>query len=180
MKKIVALLLVLTLALSAAVVLAAASKGGEDYNNTKTEDENEFFFKVTDEGDKVEWANAELAKLKEAGDVGAYFGLADEIAAILGEGEYKVYEFAAVVAGNYDESMGEITANFPFATPYEKDTKVAVLLGFAAKDENGEAKMEWKPIEGGALEDGSIEFKVDPETITRVQEESALLAVVSK
>ena len=157
----------------------APSPGG-DQDGGKAPAASAFFFTVAKDEESKAWAYAELARLKEAGDACAYFGLADEIAAILGEGEYHVFEFEPVIAGHYNQDMGEITAKFPFATPYEKGAKAAVMLGFAARAENGDTVMKWQAVEGAAPEYGCIAFKVDPVTMLRVQEEGALLAVVSK
>lgn len=137
-----------------------------------------FFFRVIHNDAKDAWADAELARLKEAGGARGYFGV--DLVPILGEGDYRVYEFAAVAAGNYDRAMGAITADFAFATPLEAGCKVAVLIGFAVKADDGEAGMEWKAVAGNAQEDSSIEFTVDPETILRIQKEGALMAVVGK
>lgn len=163
MKKTIALLLALALLLTAAgTALATDSKGGKDYNTG-------FIFKVSEEEADVEWANEELAKLKEAATLADYFGEAD-----LRGGE-AVNEFWPVIASGYEESMGEQEIKMTFATPYEKDTDVAVLLGFKAND-----SVEWQSFAGKVLEDSVIAFKLDPDTILRVQENKALLAIVSK
>ena len=191
MKKIFALILALMMVLMTGAVLAESSKGGDDNNGSEVTPVNPgyipnpakpaFFFKITDEEDKVAWANAELARLQEAENVQTYFGQADEIAAILGDPDYTVNEFWPVIAGNYEDEMGDIKAIFFFATPYEKDQDVAVEIGFeTGKDEEGNSIMAWKTYAGKGQEDHSILFEVDGETIKDIVENSALLAVVSK
>ena len=114
--------------------------------------------------------------MKEAESIQAYFGQADEIAAILGEPEYTVNEFWPVFAVNYEESMGAVQVILNFATPYEKDQDVAVMIGAEA----GEDGMSWKTFTGKGQEDGSVAVTLDPATVMDVQDNNGLLAVVNK
>ena len=174
MKKIIALVLAaMMLTLVGAAVAENPSKGGGDYN--KAETDTDFIFAFSDKEELVAWANEELAKMAEAESIPAYFGKADEIAAILGDGELTVNEMLPVYAENYEESMGEQEIELAFATPYEKDADVAIMLGF-----KGEEAVEWSAFAGKVLDDSKILFKLDPATILKVQESSALLAVISK
>ena len=193
MKKIIALVLALTLLTLTGAALAAggSSQGGGDYNKTNTntntnantnanananaEPEKEFIFGFSEDEALVAWANEELAKLGE-GNVADFFGdAAEALAAILGEGDVEVNELLPVYAENYEESMGEQEVKLNFATPYEKGTDVAVMLGFKAGD-----AAEWSAFAGKVEDSSTVAVKLDPATILRVQDNNALLAVVSK
>lgn len=180
MKKIIALVLALALVTLTGAALAAGSNGGNKYNTTTTtttnvEPKKEFVFGFSEDEDLVAWANEEVAKLAE-GSVADFFGAAaDAVANILGEGEYAVNEMLPVYAENYDKSMGPQDITLTFATPYEKDTDVAVMLGFKAGD-----AVEWNAFAGKVLDGSAVLVKLDPATILRVQDNNALLAVVSK
>ena len=50
------------------------------------------------------------------------------------------------------------------------------MIGFAGDEDT----MEWSTFEGVALEDHSIQVTLDPETVMNVEDNNALLAIVSK
>lgn len=115
----------------------------------------------------------ELKKLAEVGKV-SYFGedASKAIADILGDEDVSIDEFFAVIAGNYDESFGEVTVNLEVPSPYEADEKVAVLIN------NG---TEWKVVEGKGNADGKgLSFVLEPELVLAVQANNGLLALASK
>ncbi|MBQ9264165.1 MAG: hypothetical protein IJ189_08160 [Clostridia bacterium] len=187
MKKFVALMLALVLALTAVAAIAETTKSvtSGDTNKTTTtpakttkttttttttDTAPAFYIMISRSASRVAKANEEIAKLAEAANVAEYFGKAEEIAAILGEGEYKVNELWPVIAANYDESMGDIVATFTFATPYEDGEKVAVLLSVDG---------EWSVFEGEA-KDGAITVTLDAATVEKVVESGALIAIVNK
>lgn len=119
-----------------------------------------------------------------------------------------VFEFGPIVAGNYEEEYGKVTATMLFSTPYEKDQKVVVLIGIA--NVNAEKKSEladgeeltadciddiqWVAFEGigmDAVQDqdeayGCISVELTPEIVDAIQKASesagatALMAVVSQ
>lgn len=183
MKKIIALLLALALTLFAVAAFAASpSKKGEDYiivivdpEHPGAPDGPAFYFAISDDEELVAKANAELENLKAAESVQAYFSQEDAIAKILGKAEYQVNEFWPVIAGNYDPSMGKVIVKLYFATPYKANSDVAVMLGF------GEAgSVEWTTFAGKVQDDGCVQVTLDPDTVLRVQEQTALLAIVNK
>ena len=75
-----------------------------------------------------------------------------------------------------------------FSTPYEKDEKVLVMIGIVTVLENGTQDVAWQVFEGiglGAVESqeesvGSIQVELTPEIVMAIQNEIALLAIVSK
>lgn len=120
-----------------------------------------------------------------------------------------VFEFCPAIAGGFQEECGKVTAKLLFSTPYEKDEKVLVLIGVVTKlDETAEPTAEptevpeteidvladetqsvkWHVFEGVGMdmvEDqeetyGSIQVELTQEIVNSIQNEMALMAVVSK
>lgn len=88
-----------------------------------------------------------------------------------------VFEFMPLVVQNCDEAYGDVTLTIQFKTPYEEGEPVLVLIGIR-NAETGE--MEWTAFEGaGAGEAGAVQVTFTPEILTAIQENVALLAVVS-
>ncbi len=88
-----------------------------------------------------------------------------------------VFEFMPLVVQNNDEAYGDVTLTIQFKTPYEEGEPVLVLIGIR----NAETEaMEWTAFEGaGAGEAGAVQVTFTPEILTAIQENVALLAVVS-
>ena len=155
--------------LDPATIAAVQANGGLLAIASKASGEGDtaFVFAISDKEELVAWAEAEKAKLAEAESPAAYFGLENV------EGEAK--ELQPVYAANYEESMGEKEISLAFGTKYENGADVTVALGF------GDAEnVSWSAVAGKGQEDGSILFNLDPATILKVQENNALLAVISK
>ena len=88
-----------------------------------------------------------------------------------------VFEFMPLVVQNYDEAYGDVTLTVQFKTPYEEGEPVLVLIGI---QNAGTEAMEWTAFEGaGAGEAGAVQVTFTPEILTAIQENVALLAVVS-
>lgn len=182
----------------------------------------------------MEISQAEVKKLMEVvnaegGKVEDYFSIVVDsegnpvdlkaflAAAIAAEGEepvidenmaLDVFEFGPIVAGNYVEEYGNVTANMLFSTPYEKDQKVAVLIGIAKVNDEKKSQLaegeelnsdciddiEWVAFEGvgqDAVEDqeetyGCVKVELTPEIVLAIQQAAedagttALMAVVSQ
>ena len=133
----------------------------------------------------------EIAKLAEsaaggtdASGVEAYFGEVRDsegnvivLSEALTAQALNVFEFMPLVAVNYDETYGNVTLTIQFKTPYEEGEPVLVLIGIR-NAETGE--MEWTAFEGaGVGEAGAVQVTFTPEILTAIQENVALLAVVS-
>lgn len=197
MKKIVSILVALMLCLSAAAFAESVpSKTVDDLTKVNVTGANVpaegFYLRliVADEEEYqhlVEVCRKEIEKLAQSEPV-SYFGevknAADEavdLAALLESEEVKVHEFWPIIARGYKEEYGNVTAEFLFSTPYEKDEKVIVLIGLVEENQEGEQSVEWTAYEGIGLEEqGSIQVELDPEIILAIQNGTALLAVVSK
>ena len=88
-----------------------------------------------------------------------------------------VFEFMPLVVQNNDEAYGDVTLTIQFKTPYEEGEPVLVLIGIRNAETGG---MEWTAFEGaGVGEAGAVQVTFTPEILTAIQENVALLAVVS-
>lgn len=88
-----------------------------------------------------------------------------------------VFEFMPLVVQNYDGAYGDVTLTIQFKTPYEEGEPVLVLIGI---QNAGTEAMEWTAFEGaGVGEAGAVQVTFTPEILTAIQENVALLAVVS-
>lgn len=99
---------------------------------------------------RLDICQLEINKLAQFPNVEEYFGEITDaegnvvtLAQILGielkEGEVlplNVFEFCPLIVGGYEEVFGKVTATMLFATPYEKDEKVAVMIGIVNQDED--------------------------------------------
>lgn len=141
--------------------------------------------------DNIALCREEIVKLMEsaaggtdASGVEAYFGEVRDsegnvvvLSEALSAPALNVYEFMPLVAVNYDETYGNVTLTFQFKTPYAQDEPVLVLIGLR-NAETGE--MEWTVFEGiGVGEEGAVQVEFTPEILKAIQEDNALLAVVS-
>lgn len=185
MKKIIAIALTLMLLCGATSVFAT----GLAIPSKTTEDLTSFEVKVETpvDGKQVTMApaasqataEAELEKAQAAQTAEGYFGeeATKAIKDILGDNaEISIDEFLAISAEGYEDGMGEITIIAKFPTPYAKDEKVAVSFGTF----DAEKVLTWKVFEGIGLQDGRVQFKLDPESFKTLQAGEALLAACSK
>ena len=197
MKKIIAIALTLVLLCGAATVLAdtgliTPSKTTEDFTTFEVTVEHPVDGKgvilfpinentvpdITKYQADLDAADAELEKAQAAKTVEAYFGAEDaaKITAILGQNaSISLDELFAVLESGYEESMGKATVTCEVATPYEKDEKVAAMIGIIKDD-----VLTWHIYEGVGLADGRILFTIDGDTMLEINPEIALFAVCSK
>ena len=102
--------------------------------------------------------------------------------------EVNVFEFWPVTAGGFAEDVAEVDMTMLFATPYEPDEDVLVLIGLVETAEDGTAAVRWTAFEGEGLEAddaapemmGGIETEISGDMIRAIENEMALLAIVSK
>lgn len=144
--------------------------------------------------DHIALCQTEIAKLAEVvgqGETGVessavetYFGeIRDSegnvvvLSEVLGSQTLNVNEFMPLVVSNYDPSYGNVTVSFQFKTPYAQDESVLVLIGI----QNTETEaIEWTAFEGvGTGEEGAVQVEFTPEILEAIQNNVALLAVVS-
>jgi len=165
MKKFLAVLLALALMMT--VVSALAEEAAAP---SKTIDA---LIPTIDES-KVETANEEIDKLNQEGVVD-YFGKGDEIAALLGEGEYVCHEMYPLIFPEYTGENDPVLVQLPFPTPYEEGATVAVMVGIYGEP------IEWTTYEGTVIAEGLVQFEMPLADYNEaVAAETVLVAVVSK
>lgn len=187
MKKLIALFLSLMLCLSsAALAESVPSKTTEDMTKfevvTESGEASGFYLSATD---ATELSLSEIEKLKSSESVAAYFGEVKDaegnvvdLTATLGTDTLNVHEFLPVIAFGYEETMGKVTANLQFSTPYAEGEEVIVMIGIV---ESG--TITWTACKGigvTANEAGCIKVELTPELVLAIQNGTALLSVVSK
>lgn len=214
MKKMVCLLLVLALCLSATAFAeeATPSKTIQDLNKFEVEMENMppegadpvvlaplVVDEMTEEQkavyqERLDVCDEEVAKLSEAEKPAAYFtSIKDEtgkevtIAELLGTDQVDVFEMCPAVAMGYEDVYGDVTAVMKFATPYEENEQVIVLVGVSEKNDDTDTRtMNWTAYhgEGVSAEEneamaGGVKVTLKPESVLAIQNDIALIAVVS-
>lgn len=153
---------------------------------------------LPDYQERIDICQVEIEKLSGSETVESYFadvtdsdGNTVDLKALLGVDEdavLNVFEFCPAIAGGFQEDCGKVTATLLFSTPYEKDEQVIVLIGIVTILEDGTQTVAWQVFEGiglGAVEGqeetyGSIQVELTPEIVAAIQNELALLAVVSE
>ena len=88
-----------------------------------------------------------------------------------------------MVAGNYDEAYGAVTATMHFSTPYEEDTKIVVMIGIVIIAKDGTENIDWTAYEEVAVVDSQntgIQVVLDAEMVLAMQNNIAVLAVASQ
>lgn len=193
MRKCVALVMTMLCltALLVSPVLAAgtASPTTEDLTEATTETPGVTVTLGTKEvSEEVkETQEKEVEKLAEAESPKSYFGTVKDaegkevdVEELLESKELKVHELQPLAIDGYKKDMGDLTVDMTFATPYEKDVKVIVMIGFVT-----DAGVEWIALEGVGVESeddatGTIQVVIPEEIAERIQNEQTLVAIVSK
>ncbi|MBR1585182.1 MAG: hypothetical protein IJ662_06560 [Clostridia bacterium] len=171
MKKFLALLVALTMMLTAVSALATSSIDVTDLTEEETE-----FTTILDDEESIALVNDELTKLTEAEDPNDYFKKGDEIAAIIGEGPYNVFEMVAFTISDAEALAGR-DLEWSFATSYEEGTVVAVLIGIVGE---ADEEIEWNVYEGTVDELGHVHVTLDAEILEQIEDGTALIAIASK
>lgn len=197
MKKLACTLLSFVLCLTSIAALAesAPSKTTDDLTNVKVTAENlpenaSFYLRLiaeTEEAhmDRLDICKEEIAKLKAAESVEAYFGGETDYRTMIGAEQLNVYEFSPVIAGGYSPAYGNVTADLLFSTPYEVGEKVAVMIGLVTLHTDDTYTVAWSAFEGVGIEAdqveaaGRVRVVLDPDTVMAIQNGIALLAVIS-
>ncbi len=87
-----------------------------------------------------------------------------------------VDEFFPLAVGGFEEGCGGALITMSIATPYTTKDKVATLIGLPTEDE----LMAWSAHHTTVKEDGRIEVDFSEESLLKMQETTALMAVVSE
>lgn len=86
------------------------------------------------------------------------------------------YELVPVSVVNYDETYGDVDAEFAFATAFPEGTEVVILLGLPNADAvNG---MDWT-VKQGTVAEGVVRVPFTQEELVRMQDENALMVIMS-
>ena len=201
MKKLVSALLVLAMIPWAATAEFVPSKRTADMLRIAVTAENipeasGFFIGTASEAEdapeqqeKLAICQEEIVKLAASENIESYFGSIKDpegneviLEEILETTELHVHEFCPLVAGEYEERYGKVAARMQFATPYKSGERVIVLVGLVHAEDHH--MIDWTAYEGIGADSGAatgcIEVELDPEIVLAIQEEIALLAVVSK
>ena len=174
MKKILALVLAALMVFAAVSALADNSKGGGDIPSGTVEAEEEITLeKIAD--------TAETQKLKDdikaghdAGDDLA--GFPEEIRAKIPEGRKTVYEMDTYTMKGYEGKSQKAIFVFKFDTPFEKDTKVSILLGICPAG----ADVEWLVLEGTANAEGNVEVEVTKAELDKISSNPFVAVAVAE
>ena len=127
---------------------------------------------------------AQSEESAEASGVEAYFGEVHDsegnvvvLSEALAAQTLDVFEFMPLIVENYEDTYGDVTLTFQFKMPYAEGEELLVLVGIR-NSETGE--IAWTAFEGvGIGEEGSVQVVFTPEIMDAIQNNMALLAVVS-
>ena len=92
-------------------------------------------------------------------------------------------EFITIQPVEYKEEYGDIKAHFTFVTQYAVGQKVVAMMSIytGEVDENGEPIVEWVALEAEVQADGSLAVIIPQAEMLRMQEaEAVALAVLSE
>ena len=106
---------------------------------------------------------------------------------ILKLGECQIFEYCPIIAGGFEKGCGEVEAQMLFATPYEKDEDVVVMIGIVTEHEDDTRTIEWYAFEGEGMEllsdipeaEGRIKVELPEEMVLLILERNAMLAIIS-
>ncbi len=173
MKKLLCLVLVALMALSAVTAFATNSKTNEDITTTTTTPEQVPDIIIIDDTEASKELKETFKAAAEAGDI--LSPLPDDIKAQLPEGLTKMNECVTAILNANRTTVGDIVATITFQTPYEKDTEVAVLIGYQEGN-------EWKFIvlEGTVKEEGKVTFVLTEKLQDVLENKEFVIAILSK
>ena len=196
MKKLICLVLAMLLCVGcAAMAMAASSKTTSNMTNTSYVvppieiPVQENLVIGTGEGTQDAQAQAQCDQLVEelaaVGSVAEVFGdLKDDegetidLVEILGTDKPVVNEVTPLVIKNYNPASGNMKINFTFATPYQKNEPVVVVIRVVDPKTGKLTQYAIKGIGSGV--DSGIEVEFPPEVMEAIQNGTATMAVVSK
>lgn len=194
MKKLFALVLLLMMVLPAAVMAECVpSKTIDDMavfevmmQEEAAEETAVFILSVGEESEAyaeiLADSKAELEKLAQSASAEAYFGEAKNAAGevvslceLLNTEDVTCFEFFPIAARGFKADHENVALKLQLATPYQRGEEVLVMIGFITED-----GIEWIVYASSVDESGCVITEFDIETILRIQENNALMAVVSE
>lgn len=155
-------------------------------DGAETSEETIFFAPIpVDEGDQeeiIETFFTQIQQIKESNSVEEYFGEVKDpegnvvdLKELLDAPELNCFEFCPVKAGGIEQLEDSATLRMQFATVYPAGEKVLVLIGILHED-----GIIWTVYEAEVDENNCVVASIDVETLLQVQENRALMAIVSK
>ena len=174
MKKIIALVLVVLMALSAVSALAEGMPGPSKtapFINRGEAEELELV-KV----DPDEKLSAIIEAVKAAGADGAVAALPTDASSLIPEGFVTINEMDCYQLVGDVENAKDQELIFKFATPYPEGEEVILLIGISPAD----ADVEWLALDGKANADGAVVVKVTKEQLTKIANNPFVVIPVSK
>lgn len=197
MKKLICLVLAMLLCVgSVTLAMAASSKTTSDMTGTEevktstgsSAPKDLVVEPIADTaGTKEQQAQCEqmVEEIAAAGSVAEFFGdLQDDagasldLAEILGTDKPVVNEVVPLVVKNYTAGSGSMKASFTFATPYQKDEPVVVVVRVVDPKTGKVTQIALKGNGNGV--NGGIDVVFPPEVLEAIQNGTATMAVVSK
>lgn len=178
MKKIIALLLALTMLLSVSAVFAEGAPSAEDLNYLTVIGEGAIEIVWTDDdgiGDDGEGLAGQAVQSQKAGS--ALDILPQEIRDLLPEGYTVVNEIRSMkFQGDMDKlaKLDELKVVIKFDTPYAKDEVVYLAVGIPAEE------TEWVLLTALGNDDQNLEVTFDRETLAKIGEKSFAVLAISK
>lgn len=175
MKKFLALVTLVCMVLVSTTAMAASvnSKQAKDLLSVADRD---YSLEIAVETEKMAEEIAAMADYAVSNPSFAGYFNADvqkEIAENLKAETVVAYEVISVAAADYDEAVGEIEADFAFATVYADDAEVVVMIGF-----EGEDGIEWTAKKAVVVE-GAVRVVFTAEEMVRMNSQKALVVVLS-
>lgn len=190
MKKIITLILVVALTISATVF-------AEGIPSKTTGDLAQCIVKAENPGSEnavlyvapSAAADKALGELIETGSITEYFknaadanGNPVDLAAMLSadEAALSVDEFIGLFASGFEDDCGNVTATMSFATPFEADEKVSVMVGLVKNSGADWTAFEGTVVNNEELGQGCVQVVIPQNIVLGVQNGTGLLAVISK
>ena len=164
MKKILALVLAALMVFAAVSALADNSKGNPNIPNAdaQTDGEEEITLEKIADTEETQKLKDAIKAGHDAGDDLA--GFPEEVRGKIPEGRKTVYEMDTYSMKGYEGKTQKAVLIFKFETPFEKGTKVTVLLGICPAG----ADTEWLTLEGTANADGNVEVEVTKAELDKI------------
>ena len=186
MKKIFALMLAIMMLIAAAAFAEdIPSKDPSGMTGSTTDNTQQAMIWTKD----CEASEKELENLKQAESIVKYFENAQDFygnPVVLTEmleaeeAELNVDEFTGIFAKDFKNDCGDVTATLKFATPFEVGEKVAVMIGMTGNNGYDWTAFEGVGVNSTELGEGCVEVTLPQDMVLAIQQNSGLVAIVSK
>lgn len=162
MKKILALVLAALMVFAAVSALADNSKGNPNIPSATVEADEDIILERTSDTTETQKIKDGIKAGHDAGD--DLGGFPDDVRAKIPAERKTVYEMDTYTMKGYEGKSEKAILIFKFETPFEKGTKVSVLLGICPAD----ADVIWLVLEGTANDEGNVEVEVTKAELDKI------------